>query len=291
VWLTARTLHEALAGKTLVDADLRVPSLATVDLRGRRVIEVVPRGKHILIRLAAATRDATGDATGAAAGTRDAVAAAPLTLHSHLRMDGAWRVEPARTRGTGARRPVGRDDVRVVLTTPDVVALGRRVHDVALLPTAREAELVGHLGPDLLGPDWDAAEAVRRLRQRPQRPIGPALLDQRNLAGAGNVYKNEICFLRGVLPSTPVGDVRDLPALVTTLQRLLEANRERYAHVTTGDPRPGHQVWVYDRAGRPCRRCATTIESARQADEPAGDAADADPQARISWWCPHCQPG
>jgi endonuclease-8 len=284
VWLTARSLHEALAGKTLVDADLRVPSLATVDLRGRRVIEVVPRGKHILIRLAAATQDAV-------ATTRDAVAAAPLTLHSHLRMDGAWRVEPARTSGLGARRPVGRDDVRVVLTTPEVVALGRRVHDLALVPTAREVELVGHLGPDLLGPDWDAAEAVRRLRRRPERPIGPALLDQRNLAGAGNVYKNEICFLRGVAPSTPVGDVRDLPALVATLQRLLAANRERYAHVTTGDPRPGHQVWVYGRAGRPCRRCRTPIESARQVDESAGETADADPQARVSWWCPHCQPG
>src|SRR5262249_42948207 len=145
-------------------------------------------------------------------------------------------------------------------------AVGYRLHDVALVPTAREAELVGHLGPDLLGPDWDPAEAERRLRLEPRRPVGEALVDQRALAGIGNVYKAETLFLSGVSPWTPVGEVPGLDRVVVRAHRLLTANRERATQTTTGDTRHGRQHWVYDRAGRPCLRCGTAIRSAEQGD-------------------------
>jgi endonuclease-8 len=152
----------------------------------------------------------------------------------------------------------------------------------AAVTTGQEDTLVGHLGPDLLGPDWDADEAIRRLAEQPQRPIGEAVLDQRNLAGAGNVYKAESCFLRGVSPWTPVGEVADLSGFVDLVHRLLSANRERYDHVTTGDPRPGRRTWVFERTGLPCRRCGTAICAAWQGEPP---------YQRLSYWCPNCQPG
>jgi endonuclease-8 len=254
VWLTARVLRQALAGNVLTAAEIRVPAYATADLTGHRMLDVQPRGKHLLMRL--------DDG---------------LTLHTHLRMDGAWRVFPA-----GRRVNDSRDDVRVLLETEKRVAVGFRVHDIALVATAAEDSLVGHLGPDLLGPDWDPAEAARRIAADPARAIGEAVLDQRNLAGAGNVYKAESCFLRGVSPWTPVGDITDLDGFVDLVHRLLSANRDRYSHVTTGDPRPGYRTWVFERAGRPCLRCGTTIRRAWQGEPP---------YQRISYWCPRCQPG
>ncbi|HEU0132099.1 MAG TPA: DNA-formamidopyrimidine glycosylase family protein [Mycobacteriales bacterium] len=258
VWLAARRLDAALAGKVLRRSDFRVPSLATVDLAGRTVTGVASRGKHLLLRL--------DDGR---------------TLHTHLRMDGSWHLYRP-----GERRRGGPDhQVRVVLETDDTVAVGYRLPVVALLPPGGEDGAVGHLGPDLLGPDWDPAEAVRRLRERPEREVAPALLDQRNLAGIGNLYKSEVLFLRGVSPWTPVRDVADLPALVTLAQRLLHTNREHWSQVTTGDRRPGRDHWVFERPGRPCRRCGTPVRSAEQAepDEPE--------RARLTYWCPHCQPG
>ena len=261
VWLTARTLRTTLANQVLTHADLRMAELATTDLVGQRVADVVPRGKHLLIRLEPAG----------------------LTLHTHLRMDGRWRTYPADHR---VHDPD--DHVRVVLANAGGTAVGWRVHDVALVPTAAEDTLVGHLGPDLLGPDWDAAEALGRLRLNPDRAIGEALLDQRNLAGAGNVYKTEICFLRGISPWMPVGDVKDLAGVVDLAHRLLVANKERYDHVTTGDTRAGKRTWVYDRAGRPCRRCGATIQVDSQGLDTEGKATA---EGRVSYWCPRCQPG
>ena len=257
VWLTARMLRATLAGQVLTHADLRMADLATTDLVGQRVVDVASRGKHLLIRLEPAS----------------------LTLHTHLRMDGHWRTHPA-----GYRVHDPDDHVRVVLANTGGTAVGWRVHEVALVPTSAEHTLVGHLGPDLLGPDWDADEAIRRLRLDPNRAIGEALLDQRNLAGAGNVYKAEICFLRGISPWMPVGDVKDLAGVVDLAHRLLIANRERYDHVTTGDTRAGRRTWVYDRAGRPCRRCGATIQVDSQ-----GEVATQ--EGRLSYWCPRCQPG
>lgn len=255
VWLAAQRLHAALAGQVLLRTDLRVPHLATTDLAGQRVLEVVPRGKHLLTRLSGG-----------------------LTLHSHFRMDGSWHLYRPGLRWTG-----GPDwQVRAVLHTASRVAVGYRLPVLELVPTDREADAVGHLGPDLLGPHWDADEAVRRLRADGTAEIGLALLDQRNLAGLGNLYRTEMLFLAGLSPWLPVAEVPDLPALVERGRRLLAANRRRPQQSTTGSLRRGELHWVFERTGRPCRRCDTAIRSADQ-----GRA----PRARISYWCPHCQPG
>lgn len=258
VWLSARRMHDALAGQELVRSDFRVPAYATVDLSGRTVHEAVARGKHLLLRL-------TADAQP------------PLTVHTHFRMDGSWQLY---RRGERWRRPG--HQARLVLDTATRQAVGFLLHDVRLVPTKDEAELVGHLGPDLLGDDWDAVEAVRRLATAPQREIGIALLDQRNLAGVGNLYRAEMLFLHGTSPWTPVGEVTDLPRLVDLGHRLLIANRDDWPQITTGDPRRGRQHWVFERAGRPCYRCDTPVRTARQGTPPTD---------RVTYWCPHCQPG
>jgi endonuclease VIII len=251
VWLTARRLHQALAGRVLTRSDFRVPRYATTDLTGRTVTEAVARGKHLLIR--------TGDG---------------ITVHTHLRMDGSWRVRPARDRTASSHR------IRLILANSEWQAVGYQLGVVEVLPTAREDTVVGYLGPDLLGPDWDPAEAASRLLANPARPVGEALLDQRNLAGIGNVYKAETLFLRGIDPWRPVGEVADVAALVGLAQRLLEANKERFGMVTTGVARRGEERWVYGRAGRPCRRCGTPVRSADQGRNP---------EERITYWCPRCQ--
>jgi endonuclease-8 len=253
VWLTAKILNDALAGQLLTATDFRVPQLASADLSGRTVRAVVPRGKHILTRV-------DGD----------------LTMHSHLRMDGSWKVGRGRVPRGGPPH-----SIRVLLRTRDVIAVGYRVHDVAIVPTDAEDSLVGHLGPDLLGPDWDAAEAVRRLVAQPDRTIGEALLDQRNLAGIGNLYKAEVLFLSGLHPWTRVCDVHDLTAVVRRAQALLHANKDRWPQVTTGNTRKGEELYVFERPRLPCRRCGTPISLDMQGDPPYD---------RLTYWCPACQP-
>src|SRR5262249_49096724 len=146
-----------------------------------------------------------------------------LTLHSHLRMDGSWRTYRATERWRGGPAHT----IRVVLTAGDVTAAGYPPHDVAPVPPPAEDTPVGHLRPALLGPDWDPDIAVANLAARPERPIGDALLDQRNLAGAGLVIATEMLFLRGIDPRRPVGEVNDLHALVELGRRLLESNLAR----------------------------------------------------------------
>ncbi|MER8235342.1 DNA-formamidopyrimidine glycosylase family protein [Streptomyces sp. NPDC094049] len=253
VWQAARRLHIALAGRVLTRSDLRVPRFATADLTGRTVLDVTARGKHLLTRIEGG-----------------------LTLHSHLRMDGAWRVY-----ATG-RYPRGGPDhqIRAVLGNAEWTAYGYRLPVLELIRTAEESGTVGHLGPDLLGPDWDPAEAVRRLGADPARPLGEALLDQRNLAGIGNVYKSELAFLAGVTPWLPVGELAPgtPERLAATAHRLLEANKDHPERRTTTTRRPGTPLYVYGRAGRPCLRCGTPIRKAELDD-------------RVTYWCPGCQHG
>jgi endonuclease-8 len=248
-------LHRALAGQTLTGSDFRVPRLATTDLTGWRVLESACSGKHLLLRL---TQPGGGE---------------PATLHSHLRMDGAWRVFAPTERWHGGPGHT----IRVVLRTGSAVAVGFHLHDITLIPTGLEETLVGHLGPDLLGPGWDPDEAVRRLAAQTDIEIAEALLDQRNLAGIGNLYKCEVLFLRGVSPWTPVRDVPDLPGMVTLAQRMLSANRGRWTQSTTGSLRRGETTYVYGRRSQPCRRCGTLILKTEQGD-------------RVTYWCPRCQP-
>ncbi|MEV6332519.1 DNA-formamidopyrimidine glycosylase family protein [Streptomyces sp. NPDC051909] len=253
VWFAARRLDEALAGRVLTRSDLRVPRFATADLTGREVLDVTPRGKHLLARIEGG-----------------------LTLHSHLRMDGAWRILPTgeRPRGGPAHQ------IRAILGNAEFTAYGYRLPVLELIRTAEEAKAVGHLGPDLLGPDWDPAEAVRRLSADPARSLGEALLDQRNLAGIGNVYKSELAFLAGVTPWLPVGELAEgVPErLVATAHRLLEANKDRPGHRTTTTGRTGERLYVYGREGRPCPRCGGPVRRAELGD-------------RVTYWCPGCQRG
>ncbi len=257
VHLAGRRLHDALAGQVLVRTDFRVPRLATTDLAGRTVLEVVSRGKHLLTRIDGG-----------------------CTLHTHFAMDGSWHLYRPGSRWSGGPA----HQVRVVLDTGSWQAVGYRLPVVELLDTADETSAVGHLGPDLLGPDWDADEAVRRLARHPDREIGPALLDQTNLAGVGNLYKTEVPFCSGVTPWTPVADV-DLPAVVRRVHRLLRANKDHWSQSTTGSTRRGEEHWVFERAGRACRRCGTPVRTGSQAEPGRAD------RARVCYWCPRCQAG
>ena len=232
-----------------------MPSLATATLTGRRVVDVVPRGKHLMMRLEQG-----------------------WTLHTHLRMDGAGASSPQDERWSS--EPA--HQIRAILGNAEALAVGYRLPVLELLRTAEESTVVGHLGPDLLGPDWDPAEALRRLLAGPDRTIGEALLDQRNLAGIGNVYKCELCFLRGVTPWTAVGECNDPARMVALAHRLLDANKPRHGHITTGDPRRGRGHWVYGRAHQPCLRCGTPIRKADQG---------VPVEERVTYWCPSCQRG
>lgn len=276
-----RVLHEALAGALLTTSDLRVPRAATADLVGWRVREVRPRGKHLLIRL-----------------EPPAAGGVPLTLHTHLMMDGIWHVDGKALRSSdtsaGPRPP---DTIRVVLAArhPDgreARAVAYDVKQVRLVRTADENTLVDHLGPDLLDPSWEDDPALREravsnLAAEAERPIGLALLDQRNLAGIGNIYRSELCFLRRVHPAAPTHAAGDLGVLVDLAHRLLTLNLDRSVRVTTGGMlgRDG-DLWVYGRGGRQCRRCRARIDRGE-----IGDPRLEGTEPRVLWFCPRCQAG
>jgi endonuclease-8 len=255
VWRAARLLDRALSASTLTATDFRVPAYATWDLAGATVSETVSRGKHLLTRI-------DGDAR--------------WTLHTHLKMEGGWRVLRP-----GTRWPRPAHTARVVLTTADAEAVGFALGLIEIVPRDREPDLVGHLGPDLLGPDWDPEEATRRLREQPDRTVKEALLDQTRLAGIGNMYASELCFITGVAPERRVADVPDLRRMVDRAHQLLDLNRHRAQQSTTGDLARGRQFWVYGRAGQPCRRCGTPIRQTM-----LGDAG----RERTTFACPRCQP-
>lgn len=250
VFRTARRLDEALAGREVTRFDLRVPQTATADLTGAMIHNCAARGKHLLMRI--------GD----------------FTLHSHLRMDGAWLLYRP---GEKWRHPAFK--VRAVVGAATHEAVGVDIADIALVRTRDEQQLIAHLGPDPLADDWDAAEAARRVGNDP-RSIHVALLDQRNVAGFGNEYAAELLFLRGILPTTPAADV-NIPALLDLGVRTIRANRDRVDRTFTGVNRPGRTTWVYGRANRPCRRCGTLIERDRQGADPTRE--------RVTFWCPRCQ--
>ena len=249
VFRAADKLRTALAGKTLTRCDVRVPKFATVDLTGQVVDEVLSRGKHLFIRV--------GDAS----------------IHSHLKMDGAWLVD-------GQIRRVPQHKVRIILETADSRAAGVDLGVLEILRRDLDMDAVAHLGPDLLGEDWEPRVAAANLTADPDRPLAETLLDQRVMAGVGNVYANELCFVSGRLPSSPVSAVKDPLRIVQRARDMLWLNRSRVNRTTTGNTRAGSDLWVYGRVGRPCRRCGTTIES---------DRAQVTGTDRISFWCPVCQ--
>ena len=257
VYALARRLDSALRGRELTRGELRVPEHATDNLAGHTVLEHDTHGKHLLTRFSGG-----------------------LTLHTHMKMHGSWTVSQAGRWLPKAVMP----DVRVVLRTDEPAAYGVSLPLVELLATADEHAAVGYLGPDPLREDWDLDEAARRVEAVPGRPLVVVLQDQRCVAGFGNLWANELCFLRGHSPWTPVGDV-DVPALLELGARALRhsATVPGAMQVTTGVRRKGEQHWVAGRAGRPCPRCGTTVQVVAE--------VRADPERRRTWWCPSCQPG
>ena len=243
VFRTADKLRTALEGRVLTRCDVRVPRFAAVDLSGQTVDEVLSRGKHLFIRVGAAS------------------------IHSHLKMDGAWII--GRVRAPAYK-------IRIVLETAESRASGIDLGVLEVLDRATDMTAVEHLGPDLLGEDWSAQTAAANLVADPDRPLAEALLDQRVMAGVGNVFANELCFVFGLLPGTAVAQLPDPVRLATRAQQMLWANRLRINRTTTGNTRPGQDVWVYGRAGLPCRRCGTRIETDKGGD-------------RVTYWCPTCQ--
>jgi endonuclease VIII len=257
VFRTAARLHQALAGEPLTTSDLRWPELSTLDFRGVTTVEVVSRGKNILQRL--------GNG---------------VTIHSHLRMEGQWRVD-ATDRVTP--RSLTNPQIRAVVATRTWTAVGQRLGDLHAVETSDEDRLVGHLGPDVLGPDWDPEEAARRLHDSPTT-LGAALLDQRNLAGVGTLYAAETLFLERVNPWTPAADLdaATLASVVGRAHTLLDVGRRHAIQTTTGSQRRGETAWVHARSGRPCRRCGETLRVAI-----VGEA----PRERTMFYCPACQGG
>lgn len=243
VFRAAVKLREALEGRELTRCDVRVPRYAAVDLSGQVVDEVLSRGKHLFIRVGQAS------------------------IHSHLKMDGAWVIGRVR---------VPAYKIRIVLETAQSRAFGVDLGVLEVLDRATDMDAVAHLGPDLLGPDWSASVAAENLMADPSRPLAETLLDQRVMAGVGNVYANELSFVFGLRPGTAVGEVSDPLRLVNRAQQMLWLNRTRINRTTTGNTRPGQDVWVYGRAGLPCRRCGTRIETDKGGD-------------RVTYWCPTCQ--
>lgn len=261
VFIAARTLDHALAGRVVRSSDFRVPRLATARIDGQTVLEVKPRGKHMLLRTDGG-----------------------FTLQTHFMMDGAWYLYKPGARWSGGPS----HDIRVVIETDDWIAVGYRLAIVELYPTVDEARRLEGLGPDILGPDWDEAEAVRRLLLRPERAIGEALLDQTCLAGIGNIYRSESLFARRVHPLAAVGAVADVAAVVRRAREFMEHSVRTGRQSTTGIPRD--PFYVFERAGKPCRVCRTRIESSRAERDERVTNRDIERARRIMYWCPRCQP-
>lgn len=261
VYRAATVLRRALVGGTVSGFHSDVPQVVRAAARasviGRAVSAVETKGKHLFIRFGDAPDD--------------------LVLRSHLGMQGSWHIYRP---GEPWQRP--ERQARVVIESERYVAPCFNAPTVELR-TARElaadAQLAA-LGPDAMSDGFDVDDAVRRLRARSDRAIGVALLDQRALAGVGNVFKSELLFLRRISPFQQVAELDDiqLRGLADEAHRQLVANRGGGTRVTRpGAPR--HQtLWIYGRAGKPCRICGTTVRLQRQ-----GDAG------RTTYYCPTCQ--
>ena len=242
IFRTARTLHQALAGRVVTRFETVLPKLARVDdqspLKGRVVQSVESQGKNVIMTF-------SGD----------------LILRTHRRMNGSWHIYRP-----GERWQRRRDDMRIVISTEDMIAVGFNIPVAEFLTSPPRLSL----GPDLLGETFDMPETIRRIREHPREEIGNVLLNQRVLAGIGNIYKSESLFRAKVNPFTKVEAIDDatLHSIVTAARRLLRKN-------AASRDEPWH---VYGRRGEQCRKCGALIERRAQG-----------PDARLTYWCPQCQ--
>ena len=275
IFRAARTLHRALAGHPITRFTSVYPALTRIDedapLAGRTVTSVEARGKHLLVHIGAPAAGGPG----------------AITLRTHMRMSGSWHIYRP-----GERWQLPQRDARIVIETAAFVAVAFNVQVAEFLDArqiARQDDL-RQIGPDLLGVTFDEDEAVRRLQARGGEGIAESLLNQRVVAGIGNVYKSEVLFLERVHPETPASAVNEdmLRALLRTARRLLQVNvadasseivTYRGLRRTTGRTDPAERLWVYGRGGDPCRRCGTPISYRKTG-----------PDARGTYWCATCQP-
>jgi endonuclease-8 len=265
----ARTLHRALAGHPVVRFESVLPALTRVEqdtpLIGQTIEAVTAQGKHLLMRFSGGQ-----------------------TLRTHMRMNGSWHIYRAGERWQRARR-----DMRILIATAQFEAVGFNIPVAEFVKSQRLAKhaALRELGPDLLAEGFDRGEAIRRLTARGGSFIGDALLNQRVVAGIGNVYKSEVLFLCGINPFVAVGElsVQQVECVIDTAAKLLRVNVTSglapmttylgYRRTTDRD-NPAERLWVYGRAKSPCRRCATPIRVRKQGVD-----------ARLTYWCPRCQGG
>jgi endonuclease-8 len=268
IYRAARTLHTAVAGQVVTRFESRLAQLAMLDreepIAGRTVEGVAAVGKQLLMTLSGA-----------------------LVLRTHMRMNGSWHIYRP-----GERWQLPPQAMRILIATADWVAVAFNVHVAEFV---RAGQLDRHvplarLGPDLLG-DFDAVQALSRIRRQESRAVHQVLLDQRVMAGIGNVYKSEILFLSGLHPDAAAHLVSDEEwlALMALAQKLLRANvgtaagpgiaTYRGQRRTTGRLNAEDRLWVYGRGGRPCRTCGACIAGRKDGDD-----------ARVTYWCPGCQP-
>lgn len=267
IFRAARTLNRALAGKAVTAFESVFPALNRIHedapITGRTIERVNAVGKHLLIHF-------SGN----------------LVLRTHMRMNGSWHIYR-----TGERWQRPRSDMRIILSTTDFDAVGFAIPVAEFttetaLPKHRELR---RLGPDVLSEGFNDATVIENLRSRPSAEIADALIDQRVLAGLGNVYKSEVLFLSGINPFRHIEDLSDaeLGSIVETSRRVLKANvsdglemMTTYGGLrrTTHRAAPGERLWVYGRARLPCRRCSTPIQVRKQGVD-----------ARLTYWCAQCQ--
>jgi endonuclease-8 len=264
IFQTAAALRPLLVGQTIQAASARTPGPQMQRVVGSQVTAIEPLGKHMVIHFDNG-----------------------LALHTHLRMKGTWhRYAP------GERWKLPSSAARAVLEVPGHVVVCFLAPVVELMDE-RAVDLhpaMAALGPDLLRDDFVPDDAFARLRGQPDLEIADALLDQRLMAGIGNVFKSEILFVEGINPWTRVRTLDDdqLRSIVATSRRLLLMNRPepgapiKPERVTTrGDAAArGASVYVYGRLNRPCVRCGGPIRVRRQGA-----------MNRPTYWCPRCQPG
>jgi endonuclease-8 len=266
IYRTARTLQRALAGKRVVSFESALAKLdiaaQDAELVGQDVEEVSAHGKHVLMRFSSG-----------------------VTLRSHMRMTGSWHIYR-----TGERWQRPHTEMRIALATADYCAVAFLVHEAELMGPKQLAQRVAALGPDVLAEEFDVPEVAARLRQQGERPVCDVLLDQRVLAGIGNVYKSELLFLARVHPRRPAHTLseREARVLVERAAQLLRVNVQSAQdgivtshgmRRTTGRADPSDRLWVYNRAGRPCRECGELVVTERMGQH-----------ARSTYHCPRCQP-
>lgn len=266
IFRAAQTLQRALGGRRVTRFDSVYPALMRVAIDtpvvGRLVEHVRSQGKHLLLSL-------SGD----------------LILRTHMRMTGSWHLYRP---GERWQRPAR--DMRVIVGTNAYVAVGFNIPDAEFLTAAalERHPLLRALGPDLLSHQFDAAEAIRRMREHGSDAIDEVLLNQRVLAGVGNVFKSEVLFAAGVAPLTTVHALSDaqLERIIQIARQQLAVNVRDRRHTlapapgrrTTGSLHPDKGLYVYGRAGEPCRRCGTPIVLTKRGSD-----------ARLTYWCPGCQ--